>query len=87
MASDTSPPRRRREPRAVRPPDHRHRGLVRPGAAVADRLVTAGAKVTVLDRRPSPSGVPTVEVDLADGRATEEAVAAVAKEAGGLGRS
>jgi NAD(P)-dependent dehydrogenase (short-subunit alcohol dehydrogenase family) len=55
------------------------------GAAVADRLVAAGAAVTVLDRRPSPSGVPALEVDLADGRSTEDAVRHVAKEAGGLG--
>jgi NADP-dependent 3-hydroxy acid dehydrogenase YdfG len=55
------------------------------GAAVADRLATAGAAVTVLDRRPSPSGVPAIEVDLADGRSTEDAVRRVAKEAGGLG--
>jgi NAD(P)-dependent dehydrogenase (short-subunit alcohol dehydrogenase family) len=54
------------------------------GAAVAGRLLGAGALVTALDRRPSPSGVPTVEVDLADGRATEEAVTRVAKEAGRL---
>jgi NADP-dependent 3-hydroxy acid dehydrogenase YdfG len=54
------------------------------GAAVACRLLTAGAAVTVLDRRPSASGVPTVEVDLADGRATEDAVTRVAKEAGRL---
>jgi NADP-dependent 3-hydroxy acid dehydrogenase YdfG len=55
------------------------------GAAVADRLASSGAAVTSLDRRPSPTGVPTVEVDLADGRATEEAVRHVAKNAGRLG--
>ena len=54
------------------------------GAAVASRLAAAGAAVTVLDRRPSPDGVTTVEVDLADGRATEEAVRRIAKD-GGLG--
>jgi NAD(P)-dependent dehydrogenase (short-subunit alcohol dehydrogenase family) len=54
------------------------------GAAVAGRLLGAGALVTVLDRRPSAGGIPTVEVDLADGRATEEAVTRVAKEAGSL---
>jgi NAD(P)-dependent dehydrogenase (short-subunit alcohol dehydrogenase family) len=54
------------------------------GAAVARRLADAGAAVTGLDRRPSPAGLPTEEVDLADGRATEEAVTRVAKEAGGL---
>jgi NADP-dependent 3-hydroxy acid dehydrogenase YdfG len=55
------------------------------GAAVASRLAGAGAAVTVLDRRSSPDGVTTVEVDLADGRATEEAVRRIAKDAGGLG--
>jgi NADP-dependent 3-hydroxy acid dehydrogenase YdfG len=55
------------------------------GAAVATRLAGAGAAVTGLDRRPSPDGVPTIEVDLADGRATEEAVRRIAKDAGGLG--
>jgi NAD(P)-dependent dehydrogenase (short-subunit alcohol dehydrogenase family) len=54
------------------------------GAAVAARLGAEGAKVTVLDLRPSPDGVPTVEVDLADGRATERAVAEAARAAGGL---
>ncbi|HEX6419183.1 MAG TPA: SDR family oxidoreductase [Acidimicrobiales bacterium] len=54
------------------------------GAAVARRLLGAGALVTVLDRRPSADGVPTIELDLADGRATEEAVTRVAEEAGRL---
>lgn len=54
------------------------------GAAVARRLVRGGAAVTVLDRRPAPGGLSTVEVDLADGRATEHAVQRIGKEAGGL---
>jgi len=54
------------------------------GAAVAARLLAEGAKVTGLDRRPSPDGVPTVEVDLADGRAAERAVVEVAADAGRL---
>src|SRR5918995_389328 len=43
------------------------------GAAVAARLASAGAAVTSLDRRPPSSGIQGVEVDLADGRATEDA--------------
>jgi NAD(P)-dependent dehydrogenase (short-subunit alcohol dehydrogenase family) len=54
------------------------------GAAVAERLAADGGRVTVLDRRPSPAGLPTEEVDLADGRAAEEAVRRAAKDAGGL---
>jgi NAD(P)-dependent dehydrogenase (short-subunit alcohol dehydrogenase family) len=54
------------------------------GAAVAARLSALGSTVTVLDRRPSPAGLPTVEVDLADGRATEEAVTRLAKDGDGL---
>jgi len=54
------------------------------GAAVAGRLVSASAAVTVLDRQPSPAGLPTREVDLADTLATEEAVRLAAGEAGGL---
>lgn len=54
------------------------------GAAVACRLAAAGAAVTVLDRRPVGGGLPAVDVDLADGRAAEDAVTRVADEAGGL---
>ena len=55
------------------------------GAAVAHRLAAAGARVTSLDLRPAGGGtVASVEVDLADGRATEEAVTRVAKEGDGL---
>lgn len=54
------------------------------GAAVACRLAAAGAAVTVLDRRPVGDGLPAVDVDLADGRAAEDAVTRVADEAGGL---
>ena len=54
------------------------------GAAVARRLLASGASVTGLDRRPPPDGITGVEVDLADGRATEEAVTRVAKQEGRL---
>ncbi|HKY68264.1 MAG TPA: SDR family oxidoreductase [Acidimicrobiales bacterium] len=54
------------------------------GAAVAERLVADGAAVTVLDRRTPRAAIPAVEVDLADGRATEEAVIQVAKQGDGL---
>jgi NAD(P)-dependent dehydrogenase (short-subunit alcohol dehydrogenase family) len=55
------------------------------GAAVACRLASAGAVVTSLDRRPAPDGITGIEVDLADGRATEEAVTRTAEQAGRLG--
>ena len=54
------------------------------GAAVACRLASAGAAVTVLDRHPAAAGLPSLQVDLADGRATEDAVRRVAEEAGRL---
>jgi NAD(P)-dependent dehydrogenase (short-subunit alcohol dehydrogenase family) len=54
------------------------------GRAVASRLSALGGAVTVLDRRGSPDGLPTEIVDLADGRAAEDAVLCVAKDAGGL---
>lgn len=54
------------------------------GAAVAARLDADGARVTVLDRVPSPAGLPTEVTDLADGRAAEDAVRRAAKDAGGL---
>jgi NAD(P)-dependent dehydrogenase (short-subunit alcohol dehydrogenase family) len=54
------------------------------GQAVASRLSALGGAVTVLDRRGSPDGLPTEIVDLADGRAAEDAVLGVAKDAGGL---
>jgi NAD(P)-dependent dehydrogenase (short-subunit alcohol dehydrogenase family) len=54
------------------------------GSAVADRLGSLGAAVTVLDRRPGASGTAALEVDLADGRATEQAVTRVAADHGGL---
>jgi NADP-dependent 3-hydroxy acid dehydrogenase YdfG len=54
------------------------------GAAVAGRLAGLGAAVTVLDRRSAPTHLPAIEVDLADGRAAEEAVTAAAKASGGL---
>lgn len=54
------------------------------GWAVVCRLRSAGAAVTVLDRRSPEPGVPAVEVDLADGRATEDAVRQVVADVGGL---
>jgi len=54
------------------------------GAAVAGRLLADGAAVTVLDRRAPRGDVAAVEVDLADGRATEEAVTQVAEQGDGL---
>jgi NAD(P)-dependent dehydrogenase (short-subunit alcohol dehydrogenase family) len=54
------------------------------GAAVADRLLADGAAVTVLDRRAPRGTMASVEVDLADGRATEEAVTQVAKQGDGI---
>jgi NAD(P)-dependent dehydrogenase (short-subunit alcohol dehydrogenase family) len=55
------------------------------GAAVARRLADLGAGVTVLDRCAARADVAdTVEVDLADGRATEEVVARTAEAHGGL---
>jgi NAD(P)-dependent dehydrogenase (short-subunit alcohol dehydrogenase family) len=55
------------------------------GAAVTQRLAELGAGVTVLDRCPAPAGLgDSIEVDLADGRATEAAVAATAEARGGL---
>jgi NAD(P)-dependent dehydrogenase (short-subunit alcohol dehydrogenase family) len=54
------------------------------GAAVADRLLADGAAVTVLDRRAPGGTMASVEIDLADGRATEEAVTQVAKQRDGI---
>ncbi|HZA79312.1 MAG TPA: SDR family oxidoreductase [Acidimicrobiales bacterium] len=54
------------------------------GRAVATRLDGLGGTVTVLDRRPSPDGLATEIVDLAEGRAAEDALARAAKNAGGL---
>jgi NADP-dependent 3-hydroxy acid dehydrogenase YdfG len=54
------------------------------GAAVARAVTSRGAGVTVLDRKSSPDGFPTELVDLANGRAAEEAVLRVAKDRGGM---
>lgn len=54
------------------------------GAAVAGRLLVDGATVTVLDRQQPPGDIAAVGVDLADRRATEEAVRQVARQGGGL---
>src|SRR5215218_3385017 len=54
------------------------------GAAVVDAVADAGGTPVVLDRRPPHNGYAYREVDLADGRAAEDAVRAVAEEHGGL---
>jgi NADP-dependent 3-hydroxy acid dehydrogenase YdfG len=54
------------------------------GAAVACQLASVGAAVTVLDRQPAAAGVASLQVDLADGRAAEDAVRGVAEETGRL---
>jgi NAD(P)-dependent dehydrogenase (short-subunit alcohol dehydrogenase family) len=55
------------------------------GAAVADAVAGAGGTPVVLDLHPSPTGHASTAVDLADARAAERAVAAVAEAHGGLG--
>ncbi len=54
------------------------------GAAVAERLGSAGATPVVLDRRPPAPGLAYEQVDLADSKDAEEAVRRVAEEHGGL---
>jgi NADP-dependent 3-hydroxy acid dehydrogenase YdfG len=54
------------------------------GAAVACHLASVGAAVTVLDRHPAAAGLASMQVDLADGRAAEDAVRGVAEETGRL---
>lgn len=54
------------------------------GAAVAEKLVSAGAKPVVLDRRPPAAGLAHELVDLADSKDAEEAVRRVAEAHGGL---
>jgi NAD(P)-dependent dehydrogenase (short-subunit alcohol dehydrogenase family) len=54
------------------------------GLAVAETLAEEGFTPVVLDRQPPPDGLEHREVDLADGRAAEEAVRAIAEERGGL---
>jgi NAD(P)-dependent dehydrogenase (short-subunit alcohol dehydrogenase family) len=54
------------------------------GAAVVDAVAEAGGTPVVLDRQPPQNGYAYREVDLADGRAAEDAVRAVAEEHGGL---
>lgn len=53
------------------------------GAAVGAALCSAGASVTSLDARPS-TRLPTIEVDLADSAAAEEAARVAIERAGGL---
>lgn len=57
------------------------RGL---GAAVVTAVSKAGGQPAVLDRQPPSSDVPHLRVDLADGRAAEEATRSLAGELGGL---
>jgi NAD(P)-dependent dehydrogenase (short-subunit alcohol dehydrogenase family) len=54
------------------------------GRATAHALAAAGWQAVVLDRVPPPNGFPHEVVDLADGRAAEAAVRAVAERHGGL---
>ena len=54
------------------------------GRAVVDVVAKEGGTPLVLDRVPAPDGVAGETVDLADGRAAEAAVRAVAERAGGL---
>jgi NAD(P)-dependent dehydrogenase (short-subunit alcohol dehydrogenase family) len=54
------------------------------GAAVAGAVQEAGGRAVVLDVQPPADGMPFVSVDLADTRAAEIAVAAVAQEHGEL---
>jgi NAD(P)-dependent dehydrogenase (short-subunit alcohol dehydrogenase family) len=50
------------------------------GAAVADAVERDGGHAVVLDLQPPANGFPFVEVDLADTRAAEQAVASIAGE-------
>jgi NAD(P)-dependent dehydrogenase (short-subunit alcohol dehydrogenase family) len=54
------------------------------GLAVAETLREDGFVPVVLDRQPPPNGLDHREVDLADGRAAEAVVRAIAEEHGGL---
>jgi NAD(P)-dependent dehydrogenase (short-subunit alcohol dehydrogenase family) len=54
------------------------------GAAICGAVAERGGSPVVLDRQPPGDGVPWREVDLADARAAEAAVADVASERGGL---
>ena len=54
------------------------------GAAVVRSLLDAGGRPLVLDLRAPSAGVDHEEVDLADGRAAEKAVRAIAERAGRL---
>lgn len=54
------------------------------GAAVADAVVHAGGTPVVLDLLPGPDWCDSEQVDLADGRAAEQAVARAAERHGGL---
>ncbi|HYT25462.1 MAG TPA: SDR family oxidoreductase [Actinomycetota bacterium] len=55
------------------------------GAAVARAVADAGGTPVVVDRVPPPDGVEHELADLADGRAAEAAVRAVAEQHAGLG--
>jgi NAD(P)-dependent dehydrogenase (short-subunit alcohol dehydrogenase family) len=54
------------------------------GAAIAAAVEAEGGTPVVLDRQPPPDGQAFHQVDLADARAAEEVVRAVAEEHGGL---
>jgi NADP-dependent 3-hydroxy acid dehydrogenase YdfG len=54
------------------------------GAAAADAVFHAGGTPVVLDLRPGPDWCDSEQVDLADGRAAEDAVSRAAERHGGL---
>jgi 2-dehydro-3-deoxy-L-rhamnonate dehydrogenase (NAD+) len=54
------------------------------GAAIAAAVEAEGGTPVVLDRRPPPNGFAFRQIDLADARAAEDVVRAVAEEHGGL---
>jgi NAD(P)-dependent dehydrogenase (short-subunit alcohol dehydrogenase family) len=54
------------------------------GAAIAEAVDAEGGTPVVIDRRPPPNGFAFRQVDLADARAAEDVVRAVAEEHGGL---
>ena len=54
------------------------------GAAAADAIFHAGGTPVVLDLRPGPDWCDSEQVDLADGRAAEDAVGRAAERHGGL---
>ncbi|MFC7331160.1 SDR family oxidoreductase [Marinactinospora rubrisoli] len=54
------------------------------GAAVAKSVLAEGGRPLIIDRARPPGDLPFAQADLADRRATEEAVHELARQAGGL---